>query len=220
MNILKAILATILYIIVIELLGGWFYVAEAFKIEGYLNYYTFIQGVLQLLLVLLYLYVLRKYTFKQLIRKTHHKWYLFAFVIGCSFVFMQTPLKWLYNFLFNTTYHITYDLDGLSNLLNINHITIILLIPIGEELFFRDYIQKNVQLKTSPIVAILTASILFAFIHAPYSNLFSSNYIDDWHLFYLTFFGGLLSGILYYRSKSIGPSIIFHIFWNLMATIM
>ncbi|MEP0265871.1 type II CAAX endopeptidase family protein [Dokdonia sp.] len=220
MNILKAILATILYIIVIELIGSWFYIIEVFKIEDYLNYYLLIQGTLQLLIVLLYLYFIRRYKFKRLIRKTHYKWYLFAFIIGNSFVFVQTPLKWVYNSLFNTAYYITYNFDGLSNLLNINYIAIILLIPIGEELFFRDYIQKNLQSKTFPIVAILTASILFAFIHAPYLDFFSPEYLQDWHLFYLTFFGGLLSGILYYKSKSLGPSIIFHIFWNLMATIM
>lgn len=220
MNLFKAILATILYIIAIELVGSWFYIVEILNIENYLDYYILIQGVLQLSIVLLYLFLIKKYSFKLFFKKTHYKWYLFAFILGCSIVFIQTPLKWFYNYLFNTSYYITYNFDGLNAFQNINLISIILFIPIGEELFFRGYIQEKLYLKTSTIVSILTASLLFAFIHAPYSNLFFNDNHLDWHLFYLTFFGGLFSGILYYKSKSIGPSIVFHIFWNIMATIM
>ncbi|MBR9847588.1 MAG: CPBP family intramembrane metalloprotease [Algicola sp.] len=113
-----------------------------------------------------------------------------------------------------------YDLDGLSQLWNINFISSIILIPIGEELFFREYIQNNLQKKTKIIVAILFASLLFALIHAPYMNLFFEEFQQTWHLTYLTFFGGLISGLIYYKSESIGPSIIFHIFWNLTAHIL
>ncbi|PCH99685.1 MAG: hypothetical protein COB81_10510 [Flavobacteriaceae bacterium] len=37
---------------------------------------------------------------------------------------------------------------------------------------------------------------------------------------YIALFGGLISGVLYYKSNSIIPSIIFHVIWNLMANIM
>ena len=133
---------------------------------------------------------------------------------------MQTPLKWIYNLLFGTDYSIAYMFDGLPKFKNINWISAILLIPIGEELFFREYIQNNLQKKTNKIVAILTASVLFALIHSPYMNLILELSKQDWHSFYLTLFGGIFSGIIYYKSKSIGPSILFHIFWNLTATII
>ncbi|WP_299680578.1 type II CAAX endopeptidase family protein [uncultured Dokdonia sp.] len=219
MNVPKAILATVVYIIVIELSGSWIHIPSLTKTENYLDYYNIIQGTLQLFIILIFLFGIKRYCFKNLIKKTNYIWYLLAFIMGSIFVFIQTPLKWFYNYLFDTTYYIDYSFDGISKFHDINLISIILIIPIGEELFFRGYIQKRLQLKTTTSICILVTSILFALIHAPYSNLLLEEYYQDWHLFYLTFFGGLLSGILYYKSKSIGPSIIFHIFWNLMVSI-
>lgn len=219
-NILKAFLATLLYILGIELIGSWFLIAEAIEFENYYRFYSLIQGALQLIGVLIFIFFIRNRTFRNLIEKTHYKWYLFAVVLGISFVFLQTPLKWIYNLLIGTEYSIAYRFDGLPKFKDINWISSIMLIPIGEELFFRGYIQNNIQKKTNAVVAILSASILFASIHSPYLNLILELSKQDWHLFYLTFFGGLISGLLYLKSKSIGPSIIFHMSWNLMVMIV
>ena len=219
-SIPQAILATLLYLIGIELIGSWFRIAEKIGFESYYKYYLLIQGTLQLIGVLIFIYFIRKQTFKNLIKKTHRKWYLFALVLGISFVFMQTPIKWIYNLLFGTEYRIAYRFDGLPKFKNINMISAVLMIPMGEELFFREYIQNNLQKKTSAVVAILLASLLFASIHSPYMNLILESSKQDWHLFYLTIFGGIISGILYFKSKSIGPSIIFHMFWNVMVYIV
>ncbi len=218
-SIPKAFLATLLYIIGIELIGSWALIAEAIESENYYKYYFLIQGTLQLIGVLIFIYFIKNRNLKNLIKKTHRKWYLFALILGISFVFMQTPLKWIYNLLFGTEYQIAYRFDGLPKFKNINLISSILLIPIGEELFFREYLQNNLQKKTNKFVAILLASLLFASIHSPYLNLILESFNQNWHLFYLTIFGGIISGTLYYKSKSIGPSIIFHMFWNLMVII-
>jgi CAAX protease family protein len=219
-SILKAILATLLYLIGIELIGSWSLIAETIGFESRYKYYFLIQGTLQLIGVLIFIYFVRKQTFKNLIKKTHRNWYLFALILGISFVFMQTPLKWIYNLFFGSEYHIAYRFDGLPKFKNINMLSAILMIPIGEELFFREYVQNNLQKKTNTIVAILLASILFASIHSPYMNLILESSKQDWHLFYLTIFGGIISGILYFKSKSIGPSIVFHMFWNIMVYIV
>lgn len=219
-SILKAILATLLYLIGIEFIGSWSLLAETIGFESHYKYYFLIQGTLQLIGVLIFIYFERKRTFKNLIKKTHRNWYLFALILGISFVFMQTPLKWIYNLLFETEYHIAYRFDGIPKFKNINMISAILMIPIGEELFFKEYVQNNLQKKTNIIVAILMASILFASIHSPYMNLILESSKQDWHLFYLTMFGGIISGILYFKSKSIGPSIVFHMFWNIMVYIV
>jgi membrane protease YdiL (CAAX protease family) len=219
-SIPKAILATLLYLIGMELIGSWFLIAEAIGFESYNNYYLLIQGTLQLIGVLIFIYFIKNWTFKNLIKKIHRKWYLFALILGISFVFMQTPLKWIYNLLFGTEYEIAYRFDGLPKFKNINMISAILMIPIAEELFFREYVQNNLQKKTNTIVAILLASLLFASIHSPYMNLILESSNQDWHLFYLTIFGGIISGVFYFKSKSIGPSIVFHTFWNLMVYIV
>ncbi len=219
-SILIATFATFLYLIIIELIGVWGGIANLFGFENLQNYYLLIQGALQAIVVLIFIYFIKKRSFKKLIGKTDKKWYLIALVLGIGFIYLQAPLQWIYNLLFNTEYYITYDLDGLPKLLNHNYISSILLIPIGEELFFREYIQNTLQKKINVIVAILIASLLFSLIHAPYANLFIENFHQTWHRAYLSFFGGLLSGLIYYKSKSIGPAIIFHIFWNFTATII
>lgn len=215
-------LATVLYIVGIELIGTWSRIAELLEIEfdSYFKYYFFIQGALQTLAVLIFIYFARRRTFKRLIEKTDIKWYFIALTLGLGFVYLQSPLKWIYNLLFGTDYFINYDLDGLSSLWNIRQVSSVILIPIGEELFFRRFLQDRLQKNINYLLAIFIASLMFAMIHSPYINLLFDDYNQTWHLTYLTFFGGLLSGLLYYKSKSIGPSIIFHIFWNLMAHIL
>ncbi|WP_348744859.1 type II CAAX endopeptidase family protein [Tenacibaculum sp. 190524A05c] len=219
-SILNAILATILYLIGIELFGSWIFLAKILGIENYYEYYLLIQGTLQLISVLIFMYFIRKMTFKNLIVDTQLKWYVFGVIIGISFVFIQTPLNWIYNLFFETEYHIAYRFDGLPKFKNINIIPVILMIPIGEELIFREYIQNYLQKTTNEVIAILFASLMFASIHSPYMNLILGSSNENWHLFYLTFFGGLISGTLYLKSKSIGPSILFHVFWNVMACIV
>lgn len=219
LTILSVIFATILYIVIMELLASWIYLLNDIQFNKYVKYYTFIQGCLQLIGVLIFLYFIKKMSFKNLIQKTHYKWYLIALVLGVSFVFMQTPLKLVYNILFETEYQIAYKFDGFSKFKNIDIISPILLIPIGEELFFRGYIQNKLQKKTTSFIAIIVASLLFASIHSPYINLISDSFNQNWHLFYLTIFGGLISATIYYKSNSVGPSIVFHIFWNLTAII-
>lgn len=218
--ITKAILATFFYITGIELLGFWIFIPDAFEFDIFFKYYLLIQGVLQLTGIIIFIYFIKKQVLKNLINKTYIKWYLIALLLGTSFVFMQTPLNWIYNFFFGTDYIIAYRFDGFPKFKNVNLISSFLLIPIGEELFFREYIQNNLQKKMYGFVALFLASILFASIHSPYLNLIFESSNQDWHLFYITIFGGIISGILYYYSKSIGPSMIFHIFWNLMAIIV
>ena len=215
-QIVIAIFATLLYLVSIELLVSWVFIALAFEIGGYEIYFQFIQGLLQLSFVILFIYIIRQKTLKNLISKTEYKWYLLGFFLGITFVFIQTPLNWGYNYIFSSEYNITYDFDGFPAFFNLNIIPIIFFLPITEELFFRGFIQNYLQKNINPILSIFIAAILFALIHAPFLNLFSEWSNQDWHLFYITLFGGAISGILYFKSKSIGPSIVFHIFWNVM----
>lgn len=218
--VLKAILATLLYIIGMEAIGVWSLLADTIGATSYEKYYLFIQGALQLVGVLIFTFFAKNRTLKNWIPKTDRKWYILAFLLGISFVFIQTPLNFIYNSIAEKDFHIAYRFDGLPKFKDINLISTILFAPIGEELFFREYIQSRLQHKLNTLMAILLAAVLFASIHAPYMNLLIETWKQTWHLFYLTIFGGLISGILYYKSKSIGPSFIFHIFLNTMVTIV
>ena len=222
-NVFKSLLivsiATLLYILTIELLSSWTLVLDAIDFEYAYKYYAIIQGSLQLIAVLIFIYFIKNRSFKHLLKRSSSIWYAVAVILGILFVFFQTPLNWMYNLIFASDYTILFRFDGLVNLENPSVLAAVIFGAIAEELFFRAYIQDFLQQRVSIVLAILTASFLFACIHAPYINLFVESAQDDWHLSYITFFGGLISSMLYFKSKSISVSIAFHISWNIIALI-
>lgn len=219
--IFKVFIATVFYIVGIELIGGLGLILDTLGIDyniSFRGYYFLIQGCLQLIGVLFFLYLIRDNT--PLIRNIDRKWYLYGLLLGIIFVFLQTPLNWVYNFFFNTNHEIIYRFDGIPKLKSISIIPFALLIPAGEELFFRGYIQKTLQRKFNVIISIMLASMLFASIHLQFTNLMIPSGSLDWHWFYITVFLGIFSGVLFYKTKSIVPSIILHMTANLMALII
>ncbi len=87
------------------------------------------------------------------------------------------------------------------SLIPINQITQVFL----EEVFFRGYIQNEFFKKFNIHISILLTSILFTIPHL----------ITNFSVFsLLTFFPSIVFGYLYYYSKSIWTSAIFHFFSN------
>ena len=90
-----------------------------------------------------------------------------------------------------------------------------LIIPVAEELFFREHIQRLLSKHWNYVITILVTALLFSSIHFPVYNLFYFGIgPQDFYQPYMTFFGGLIAGYLYYKSDSIGPPIIMHVVWN------
>lgn len=216
-NFFTALWATILYSIAIELLGLWTIIPYSMNSTGdpFLNNYQFIQGFLQLLGIMIFVFWEQKAGYKNLFPKIDFKWYLAACLIGIAFVFIQMPLNFSYNFLFGTDFQIQYKYLPNPELLSFKYASYILFIPISEELFFRSYIQKSLEKNVSVRQSIIWSSLLFALIHAivPIFELETSPY--GWHQTFIALFGGSISAVMYYKSKSMGPSILFHVFWNL-----
>ena len=66
--------------------------------------------------------------------------------------------------------------------------------------------EKRLLDKHSAVIAILVSTLLFALIHLPdYIQAFNASV------------GGIVAGILYFKSKRIVIPILFHITWNLIA---
>lgn len=216
MNILKSVLATISYALAIELAAVWIFIPGSFD---HLQYYLLIQGFIQLLMVGLFITLVNRKNSEPIWNRSSWKWYIVGISLGASFGFIQAPMNWLYNLIFESEYLIVYDFDGMKELWNANTIARMLLIPMGEELFFRGFIQQNLQKQLNPIGAVLISSILFASIHLPYAGFVLDTVALNWHLVYITMFGGIISGLIYYKSNSIWPSILFHAFWNLLVII-
>ena len=215
--VLQAAILTVLYVATSELLGAWVLIPYWLgKPQFTENYFALVSGVL--LLPVIYFYT-KKHT-KPLLNlkfKDNLKWNLTGIVSGVLYPFVQYPLISIYNLISKGTHKIGYKFDGYLDFLSfnaVNFISTIMLIPIAEELFFRGLIQSKLQEKLNPIFSIIISSILFGFMHLKLENLMLNEPIN-FQLTYITFFGGLILGTLFYNSKSLIPAILAHIFWNL-----
>lgn len=220
MHFVKPIIYTVLYIVFIELIGVWIYIADFFEADFLIfDYYAIINGLIMAASLIGFIFLVNKGQLK-IPQPTDIKWYIIAITVGLLYVFIQSPLNWLYNLISGENFYILYDFNGWENFTNINVVSTILLIPIAEELFFREFIQKKLQTRTASFIALGVTSLLFAALHLPYVEWIYHYPTASIHQAYIAFFGGLTLGYVYFKSKSIGPSIVMHILWNLMVVIM
>jgi membrane protease YdiL (CAAX protease family) len=82
----------------------------------------------------------------------------------------------------------------------------VLYTPLIEEILFRGLIQKYLLQRLSPLWAILIATVIFSLSHFELSKV------------PYTFVGGLLYGIIYFKTKKLIIPILCHCCWNLNDT--
>lgn len=208
-TIFKAVVFSVLLKIFIEGISSWKYIKGIYEVEYIYYYYgTFINSVVHLVVIVLFFHYLK---IKDVFRKANIKFYIISVLLGILYVFSQKWLNYLYDFVAGTNYsELTYfDFSNQKYKVNLNLFGVVFLAPIFEELFFRSYIQKKLEeFYNKPIISITISTLLFSLLHLP--NI---------HLTFLVLFGGLISSLLFYKSKSVLPSILFHIIWNLMVII-
>lgn len=217
MNIFKAILFLILYLICLEFIGLWLIIPERFGIRVY-SFHFFVSGIIFLTIMILFIRLVRGKDYK-IPQKTESKWYYLAILIGLLYVPIQDLINIPYDYFLNENTQIIYDFNGFQDLIKINSLGTIILFPICEELFFREYILNNLRKRYSFLFSLIFSSFLFSIMHFPYTEM----YFDLEYSFnqtYIAFFGGLFLGFLYLKSKSIGPPIIMHICWNFLAILI
>ena len=212
LDFFKSIGYTILFIVVSHILGLWIFLYNYYDITWLVEEYLFISGYLEVIVFICLLSKVMGNGFIS-IEKTSLKYYTTAAILGLAFVFIQTPLNIVYNYLLNDSYNIVYSFS-FSKVLTLRTLSSVIFFPIVEEFFFRKFIQGSVLRNLPSYWAILLSAILFASIHLPFSNLFYDLQLDLHHA-YITFFGGLVAATLYSKSKSIGPAILLHTCWNL-----
>lgn len=98
---------------------------------------------------------------------------------------------------------------GFSYLYLYSAISTLIIAPVFEELFFRKFLLKKLLQKNKQKIGILVSSLCFASIHieAP-SNLVP------------TFIFGIISSLIFIKTKRIGYSIILHFIFNLLIEIL
>ncbi|MDF1694796.1 MAG: type II CAAX endopeptidase family protein [Saprospiraceae bacterium] len=218
MTLLKSIGNTALFIVFLHLISCWIWFEASLKLETVLVLDHFITPIVTLLIVLIYLGMIKDANFL-MVSKSPPFYYVLAFFLGVTFVYLQTPLNNLYNIIFGTDYNIEYEFT-LENLMNYQAFSTILIVPVYEEFFFRKFIQNNLQKSIHPVIAFAVSSLLFGVIHLPFYTLLFEGLTFTIHHAYITFFGGMISGFLFYKSKSIGPSIVMHCMWNFGACVL
>ena len=83
-------------------------------------------------------------------------------------------------------------------------LSVFIISPIFEELFFRRIIQKMLHEKQKWYIAILISSLLFTGFHTNLDN------------YYSYFIFSLISGYLFFKYNSLKSSVLFHFFYNLL----
>ncbi len=218
MTIVKAVLATAIFIVVLHLSYSWFYLDFYFDFSGLrLMYSVLISKFLMLAAVSIFLYKSSQ-TKRIRLTKTPLYYYPYALLFGLAYIFLQLPLNEFYNTYIQEGHQMHLQFTP-NQVFSIFSISIIIIGPITEELFFREYIQKNLQRRINPILTIFIVAILFSSIHLGYDAFFFESVDLDFYHTYITFFGGIICGVFYYLSKSLGPSILFHMAWNFGAVI-
>lgn len=204
MTILKAILSSVLFILFIHLTVVWSFLNYFNNKSQFINDYKLIISSTLILTNVIILFILLKKTDSLIPKKTSFKYYVIAIILGFLFVLSQKWLNYIYDFFANTNLSPLTTYNFAIRKFTYNSFASIIILPIAEEFFFRNYIQKGLQEKYKPFISIIVSSILFALAHLP--NI---------HFTFLVVFGGIISAILYHNSKSIIPSFIYHVVWNL-----
>ncbi|MED7819214.1 CPBP family intramembrane glutamic endopeptidase [Francisella sp. 19S2-4] len=75
-----------------------------------------------------------------------------------------------------------------------------------EEIFWRGFVQTKIKTYTSPIVAVLITSLMFALIHIIFAGIFFA---------ILAFIASIIYGLAYIKTRKIEVSIICHYLVNI-----
>jgi len=220
MKILNAILLTLAWMLFIELINAWTLLIPAdwvfsesiIKVSHLISY-----------LVVLFAMILLFKIFKQpealTVSKAKPTFYVIGIMSGIAFVFLQSILLTFYfQEISSEFFRWDFSLELLTTL-PFFIIGSVLIVPITEELFFRNFILRGLLKNNDTISAILISSLLFSFVHIPFINFLYDSVDFSLRQAYITIFGGVIAGSLYCKSKSIIPPILFHMFWNLSAAV-
>ena len=132
--------------------------------------------------------------------------YLYLPLIGIGLLLLNKPF-WDFTKIMEYYQGISTDNNSMVSSNNValiyNLISIILVAPIIEELFYRKFILGKLSKKNNPNLSIIISSLCFSIMHIETPN----NLIP-------TFIGGIILGIIYLKTKKIGYCIMLHFIVN------
>lgn len=205
MKLIRPVLFTLLFIGFTQALKVFLLIVLGFDL---FDYYFLSYGLILLISILLFIYSNKGNKLK-LPQSVDIKWYLITLGIFVGLIILRITISWIYILVTHESNTNIVLYSGFSRILSLNNLSFLVFIPIANELFFRGFIQKNLHKHTRPIVAIFISSLLFAAV--PYSELIIAGLYLEFYKPLFTFLAGLVLGTLYYKSKSLGPSVLLHI---------
>lgn len=226
LNIWKALLATVVYIVVLELLGMIILITlifpESIDLETTFLISSSLYCLGSLSMLITVYFVLRKYIFEksEKVQMSFPNILLYGIttiILGYFIVFIQSYIRSAFGIIpgFEVPENITSELQNLKTWEIPILFSSIIVLPLSEELFFRGFILKGLLKKHGILLSLLISSLLFAAIHFGW---YSMNIISL-KLVFITFIGGLIAGALFIKTERIIYPILFHITWNLIANL-
>lgn len=178
-----------------------------------------IKFLAEVLFFLIIYFGLRKYIFRKLDFPESNKtlFLIMAISLGMLMAFIQPLLIKGFSYLqgfegFNKPHAEPIDFHPRHMFYNVSTV---LLAPFMEELFFRGFILQGLLNKYKAAIGILVSAILFGFWHYPFLD---PDIISFYHVF-LTFMVGVLTGVLYLKTRKLFYPILLHISMNLLVVL-
>ena len=220
MTVLKAILLTLLLIFVFSLtqvgFGLIFYKTELIpkNLQKHIGITTLISFIVAYLIMFKFFWKdilktkntlnLRNYELKFLP-------YLILITLGLQFLYRPFwDLERIWNYINYSEFETDFStFNGFSPSFFYRTFSILIVSPIFEELFFRKYLLNKLMEQNSQKIGIIISSLCFAIIHieTPF-NLIP------------TFISGIISSLIFIKTKKIGYSILLHFLFNLLVQIL
>lgn len=185
-----------------------------------LDFFEFGYGLILLPIIF---FVTKKWNSKFFNLNFDKKYLYISIILGVVFTISQPILLNILHFIIGLKsipfYIKLTDFEVFKSKFALNFISMIILLPIAEEMFFRGLIQGKLNKYFSGWMAITFTSLLFGVGHLNIEKIFYDLKLDyNWA--YITFIMAIISGFLFNKTKSLIPSIIFHITANLMVVLI
>lgn len=194
----KNILIILLYLLIVEILGGVFIVLLGLNVNLRLLEHDWKVVFANILILIVSFIVLKKYI-KQYISKLNFSIQKIGLYFLIGIIYSS-----IFNFIFIEISDGVFALKPFNNLFLSNIISVVLIGPIAEEIIFRvipiEYLLKK-GVQNNGII--FFTSLFFCLVHLP-----------NWSQVVATFFLGILCSIIYIKEKNLLYPIIIHFIYN------
>ncbi len=208
MTIRKCVLWSLLVIIVSQLTMGVLLLVPVFILkENFpINFVVGMAGITEAIVIFFLIKIINKgriRPFKNLYKGINVATLVQLFIVGITFTIIASSFVNYFSFLRGNLFYIKLVVPDITLANIFNFIALAILVPVAEEVLFRAFLLHQLLKRYAPVTSILVVGVLFTLAHLfPLSSYFS---------FFLL---GVVTGIVYYKTRSLLACIIIHSILN------